>query len=84
MKQKTPDSLTLREARREALQEMEKEIPMLAAERTALRRWVNQGHDPGDNPWGYLDEDAWPMNYIEAYRRHRGYYFNVYYHVIEE
>ena len=68
----------------EALREMEEVIPMLSAERKALRRWTRHGNNPGDNPWGYLDEDGWPMNYIEGYRRHKGYYFNVYYHIIEE
>lgn len=84
MKKRTPEEWAVREAHREALHDMEKVIPMLASERSALRHWVSQGHDPGNNPWGYLDEDAWPMNYIEAYRRHKGYYFNVYYHIIEE
>ena len=84
MKEKTTEEWTVREARREAMHEMEKEIPMLASERKALHSWVGRGNDPGNNPYGYLDEDDWPMNYVEAYRRHRGYFFNVYYHVIEE
>ena len=60
MKDKTNEDWTVREARREAMHEMEKEIPMLASERTALRNWVGQGNDPGNNPYGYLDEDDWP------------------------
>ena len=43
MKDKTNEDWTVREARREAMHEMEKEIPMLASERTALRNWVGQG-----------------------------------------
>lgn len=84
MKNKSPQEWAVRQANREALKEMEKVIPMLPAERKALRAWVSSGNDPGNNPYGYLDEDDWPMNYIEAYRRHRGYFFNVYYHIIEE
>ena len=53
-------------------------------ERKALHQWVGKGHDPERNPWGYLDEDSWPMNYVEAYRRHKGYYFVIYYHITEE
>ena len=83
MKNKNPDEWAIREANREAMNEMEEVIPMLSGERKALRAWVGKGNDPGNNPWGYLDEDDWPMNYIEAYRRHRGYFFTVYYHIIE-
>ena len=50
MKDKTNEDWTVREARREAMHEMEKEIPMLASERTALRNWVGQGNDPGFSP----------------------------------
>ena len=84
MKYKCPEEWAVRQANREALDEMEKVIPMLQAERKALRSWVSKGNHPGNNPYGYLDEDDWPMNYIEAYRRHRGYFFNIYYHIIEE
>ena len=42
----------------ETMREMEESIPMLPVERTALRRWTNQGNNPETNPWGYLDEDG--------------------------
>ena len=67
----------------EALYEMERVIPMLEMERKALRRWVSRGNHPEKNPWGYLDEDGWPLNYVEAYRRRKGYSFTVRYHIIE-
>ena len=84
MKHEGPDSWIFSQINKETLAEMESSIPMLTIERTALRRWVKQGNDPERNPWSYLDEDGWPLNYVEAYRRHRGYFFTVYYHIIEE
>ena len=63
-----------------SLREMEEMTPMTTIERTSLRRWVKQGNSPESNPWGYLDEDGWPLNYLLAYRRNRGYYITVYYH----
>lgn len=67
----------------ETLRGMEEMIPMTSDERTHLRRWVHNGNDPERNPWGYLDEDNWPMNYLLAYRKQCGYYINVYYHFDE-
>ena len=84
MKYRNPEEWAVREANLEALYEMENVIPMLPPERKALRAWVSKGHDPENNPWGYLDQDDWPMNYVEAYRRRHGYFFNIYYHIIEE
>ena len=78
------DDWISRQVNKETLAEMENVIPMLTVERTALRRWVIKGNDPERNPWGYLDEDGWPMNYVEAYRRHKGYCLTVYYHITEE
>ena len=78
------DDWISRQVNKETLAEMENVIPMLTVERTALRRWVNKGNDPERNPWGYLDEDGWPLNFVEGYRRHKGDFFNVYYHIIEE
>ena len=83
MKYLEPEDWAVREANRAALNEIEKSMPMLSSERTALRNWVSKGHDPGNNPWGYLDEDDWPMGYLEAYRRHRGYCFTIRYNIIE-
>ena len=67
-----------------SLREMEETTPMTSIERTSLRRWVKQGNSPESNPWGYLDEDSWPLNYLLAYRRNRGYYITVYYHFDEK
>lgn len=68
----------------EALHEMEADVPLLLEERNSLRRWVYAGGDPERNPWKYLDEDCWPLNYVRAYRRHNGYRINIYYHIDEE
>ena len=57
----------------EALHEMETFVPMTQPERIALRRWVKNGHDIETNPWNYYDEDAYPLNYLRAYRLEHGY-----------
>ena len=84
MKKETYEDWVARQVNMETLREMEQMITMLTADRTALHRWVIKGNDPERNPWGYLDEDGWPMNYVEAYRCHKGYCFTVYYHITEE
>ena len=61
------------EVNREILKEMEEVVPMTLSERHKLRIWVRNGHDVESNPWGYLDSDGCPMNYIQAYRLEFGY-----------
>jgi hypothetical protein len=59
------------------LREMEEVLLMNSYERKSLRQWVYNGNDPDKNPWGYCDEDGWPMNYLEAYRYNRGYAYKI-------
>jgi hypothetical protein len=59
------------------LRDMEEVLLMNLYERKSLRSWVYKGNDPEKNPWGYCDEDGWPMNYLEAYRFHRGYAYKI-------
>lgn len=70
----------------ELLKEMEDSLPMLTCERTALRQWVGCGNNPERNPWDYYDESGYPLSYLEAYRRHKGYkiYYSFYYIDYEE
>ena len=67
----------------ETLHEMEDYLPMTLYERGSLRKWVYSGHDPEKNPWNYLDEDGWYMNYLEAYRYHHGYKLICNYKILE-
>lgn len=55
------------------LHEMEEMLPMTAQERKILRIWVYTGHDPERNPWHLMDNNAWELNFLEAYRRYHGY-----------
>lgn len=57
----------------EAFREMDIYVPMTRDERTALRSWVQSGHDIETNPWNYSDCDGWPLNYLQAYRLKNGY-----------
>lgn len=57
----------------EALREMESLVPMTVSERTAIRSWVKQGHEPESNPWDYTDSDNLPLNFLQAYRIEYGY-----------
>lgn len=61
------------EVNRETLYEMECLIPMTLRERKALHTWVNKGHDPESNPWGYFDADGEQLNYLQAFRLEFGY-----------
>ena len=51
-----------------SLHEMEEVVPMTLRERSCLRRWVRSGHELESNPWGLLDPDGMPLNYLQAYR----------------
>lgn len=68
----------------ETLREMEEMTPMTSGELAHLRKWVHTGHDPKRNPWGYLDEDSWPMNYLLSYRKQCDYCIHIYYHFDEQ
>ncbi len=68
----------------ETMKEMEETLLMNSIERKSFHSWVYQGNDPEKNPWGYSDEDGWPMNYLEAYRYHHGYTYQIRYRIIEE
>lgn len=68
----------------ETMREMEEDLLMNLPERRSLHSWVYQGNDPEKNPWGYCDEDGWPKNYLEAYRYHHGYAYQIRYKIIEE
>ena len=57
----------------QALEEMEAIVPMTVVERSALRKWVRQGHEIESNPWGYSDSDGYPLNYLQAFRLTYGY-----------
>ena len=46
---------------------------MTLRERSCLRRWVRSGHELESNPWGLLDSDGMPLNYLQAYRIEYGY-----------
>lgn len=61
------------EVNKESLREMEEVVPMTGPERKKLRVWVRSGHDVESNPWGYLDEDGFQLNYLQAYRLEYGY-----------
>jgi len=61
----------------ETMREMERSLLMNSYERKSLRCWVYNGNDPEKNPWGYCDADGWPMNYLEAYRYHKGYDYKI-------
>ncbi|GHT84016.1 hypothetical protein FACS18947_0830 [Bacteroidia bacterium] len=67
-----------------AMREMEEILPMTLYERKSLHSWVYKGNDPEKNPWGYCDEDGWPLNYLKAYRHHHGYTYLIRYKIIEE
>ena len=56
-----------------SLREMEEIIPMTLYERKCIRKWVRKGHEVESNPWGYLDSDGMPLNYLQAYRLYYGY-----------
>ena len=62
------------EANREMLHEMECLIPMTLRERKCLHRWVDKGHNPESNPWGYFDADGEQLNYLQAFRLEFGYF----------
>ena len=47
-----------------SLHEMEEVVPMTLRERSCLRRWVRSGHELESNPWGLLDSDGMPLNYM--------------------
>lgn len=57
----------------EELLEMEKAVPMTLRERSCLRRWVHKGNEVESNPWGYIDSDGLPLNYLQAFRIKFGY-----------
>lgn len=61
----------------ETMKEMEEVLLMNSDERKSLHNWVYHGNDPEKNPWGYCDEDGWPMNYLEAYRYRHGYTYKI-------
>ena len=46
---------------------------MTLRERSCLRRRVRSGHELESNPWGLLDSDGMPLNYLQAYRIEYGY-----------
>lgn len=50
------------------LHEYEAVTEMTKEEQNELRKWVENGHDPLDNPWCAYGENGWPMDYIQAMR----------------
>ena len=56
-----------------ALHEFEEIVPLTLPERDQLRNWVKKGFSIDSNPWAYVDEDGYLMNYIQAYRLRYGY-----------
>ena len=58
---------------KEALREMEEDVPMTLHERESIRKWVKHGHEIDSNPWDYYDSDGYMMNYLQAYRIRFGY-----------
>ena len=58
---------------KEALREMEEDVPMTLHERESIRKWVKHGHEIESNPWDYYDSDGYMMNYLQAYRIRFGY-----------
>lgn len=68
----TKDSIDYR-LNLEAFHEMEQVVPMTLYERNALRHWAQSGYDIDSNPWDFLDEYGYPLNYLQAYRLEYGY-----------
>jgi len=57
----------------ESYREMLNLIPTTRIERLHLLHWVQLGHDVDTNPWGFLNADGSPMNFLHGYRIRRGY-----------
>ena len=55
------------------LHEMEEVVPMTLYERESIRKWVRSGHEVESNPWGFLDSDGYPLNYLQAFRLEYGF-----------
>ena len=55
------------------LKDFEEVVPMTSFERSAIHKWVKNGHEIDSNPWNLLEDDGYPMNYLKAYRFKFGY-----------